>query len=135
MSPIRMAKLEFAIRVVLSFHDAFNRHDVAGMLDLISDDCVFEDSSPAPDGTVYSGKQAIAQFWQDFFGQPAQARLKIEEVFGLGNRCILRWRYDWVDPLEIKGHIRGIDIFQVQNGRISEKLSYTKASGRATPAP
>ena len=47
MSPIRMARLESAIRVVLAFNAAFNRHDVAGMMQRMSDDCVFENTDPA----------------------------------------------------------------------------------------
>ena len=126
MSPARMSKVESAIRVVLEFNEAFNRHDVAGMMRLMSDDCVFENTSPAPDGTVYSGKGAVTQFWQDFFRDSPQAHIEIEEIFGLGMRCVMRWRYDWVDPSGKTGHVRGVDIFQVKQGLISEKLSYVK---------
>ena len=126
MSPIRLSRLESAIRVVLEFNEAFNRHDVTGMMRLMSDDCVFENTVPAPDGTPYSGKEAVTQFWQDFFRESPQAHIKIEEIFGLGYRCIMRWRYDWVDAAGIKGHVRGVDIFQVKNGAICEKLSYVK---------
>jgi predicted SnoaL-like aldol condensation-catalyzing enzyme len=121
-----MAKLEAVIRAVLAFNEAFNRHDVAGMMQLMSDDCVFENTHPAPDGTVYSGKDVVTQFWQDFFRESPQAHLEIEEIFGLGFRCIVRWRYDWVDVAGKKGHVRGVDIFRLKNGLISEKLSYVK---------
>jgi hypothetical protein len=43
MSPIRMSKIESGMRVVLEFNEAFNRHDVTGMMQLLSDDCVFEE--------------------------------------------------------------------------------------------
>jgi ketosteroid isomerase-like protein len=33
------------------FHEAFNRRDLDALGDLITDDCVFEATSPAPDGT------------------------------------------------------------------------------------
>jgi predicted SnoaL-like aldol condensation-catalyzing enzyme len=75
---------------------------------------------------VYSGKQAVAQFWQDFFTQSPQAHIKVEEIFGLGIRCIMRWRYEWVDQAGNPGHARGVYIFRVQNGVICEKLSYVK---------
>jgi ketosteroid isomerase-like protein len=126
MSPIRMARLESAIRVVLGFNEAFNRHDIEGMMQLISDDCVFENTGPAPDGTVYSGKEAVAQFWQDFFRESPHAHVKIEEIFGNGMRCIMLWRYDWIDAAGKKGHVRGADIFKVKNGFICEKFSYVK---------
>ena len=126
MSPVRMSKVETAIRVVLEFNEAFNRHDVARMMDLMSDDCIFENTSPSPDGTVYSGKVAVAQFWQDFFRESPQAHIEIEEAFGFANRCIMRWKYEWVDATGQKGHVRGVDVFHVKGGLISEKLSYVK---------
>ena len=126
MTPVRMARIESAVRVVIAFNDAFNRHDVAGMMQLMSDDCVFENTDPAPDGAVFSGKETVTRFWQDFFSQSPQAHIKVEESIGSGNRCIMRWRYDWVDLEGNKGHVRGVDIFRVQNGLICEKLSYVK---------
>jgi steroid delta-isomerase-like uncharacterized protein len=126
MSPARMAKVESAMRVVLAFNEAFNRHDVAGMMQLMSDDCVFENTDPAPDGTVYSGKEAVTQFWQDFFHESPEAHIDIEEIFGLGQRCIMRWKYSWADGAGQKGHVRGVDVFKVEAGLISEKFSYVK---------
>ncbi len=126
MSPIRMSRLESAVRVVLEFNEAFNRHDVAGMLQLMNDDCVIENPGPAPDGTVYAGKEAAAQFWQGLFRESPEAHIEIEEVFGLGLRCILRWRYEWIDTAGEKRHIRGIDIFRMRDNLICEKLSYVK---------
>lgn len=126
MSPIRMSRLESGLRVVLEFNEAFNRHDVAAMMQLMSDDCVFENTSPAPDGAVYRGKDAITQFWQGFFRESPQAHIDVEDISGLGIRCIMRWRYEWVDAAGQTGHIRGVDLFQVKNGLISEKLSYVK---------
>ena len=126
MCPIRMSKLESGIRVVLEFNAAFNRQDVAGMMQLMSEDCSFENTEPAPDGTRYSGKAAVTQFWQDFFQASPQAHIEIEEVFGMGERCIMRWSYHWVDQGGSKGHVRGVDLFRVRNGLISEKLSYVK---------
>jgi hypothetical protein len=126
MSPTRMARLESAIRVVLGFNEAFNRHDIEGMMYLMSDDCIFESAGPAPDGAVYSGKEEITRFLQDFFHESPRAHIKIEEIFGIGFRCIMHWRYEWIDEAGKKGHVRGVDIYQVKNGTICEKLSYVK---------
>jgi predicted SnoaL-like aldol condensation-catalyzing enzyme len=96
------------------------------MMQLMSDDCVFENTAPAPDGAVYSGKEAVTHYWQDFFTLSPNAHINIEEIFGYGTRCIMRWRYDWVDEAGNDGHVRGVDLFRVQNGFICEKLSYVK---------
>lgn len=126
MSPIRMEKIESSIRIVLEFNEAFNRHDAEEMMRLMSDDCVFENTTPAPDGTVYTGKKAVTRFWQDFFRESPLAHIEIEEIFGLGNRCIMRWKHSWMDAEGKQGHVRGVDIFQVKDGFISKKLSYVK---------
>lgn len=126
MSPARMSRIEASIRVVLEFNEAFNRHDVAGMMRLMSDDCVFENTNPAPDGTAYLGREAVTQFWQDFFRESPHARIEIEEIFGFGRRCVMRWKYNWVDAAGAEGHVRGVDIFQVREGLICEKFSYVK---------
>ena len=82
MCPVRMSKMETAMRIVLEFNEAFNRHDVPGMMKLMTDDCIFENTDPAPDGTVYSGKEVVTQFWQGFFRKSPHAHIEIEEIFG-----------------------------------------------------
>lgn len=126
MSPARMAKLESSMRMVLEFNDAFNNHDVAGMMKLMSEDCIFENTHPAPDGTRYSGKQAVTQFWENFFQESPHAHIDIEEIFSLGQRCIMRWKYTWVDDTRQSGHVRGVDVFKERDGLLIEKLSYVK---------
>jgi predicted SnoaL-like aldol condensation-catalyzing enzyme len=127
MSPARMSRLESGMRIVLAFNEAFNRHDIAGMMRLLSDNCRMESSSPAPDGAAYSGKQAITQFLHDFFLKLPNAHSEIEDIFGFGYRCVMRWKYTWSDSGGKKEYIRGVDIFQIKDGLICEKLSYVKA--------
>ncbi len=84
MSPVRMEKLESSIRLVLAFNEAFNRRDVDGMMERMSADCVFENPFPAPDGTVYTGKESVTRFWQDFFRQSPQATSTSRKFSGWG---------------------------------------------------
>jgi ketosteroid isomerase-like protein len=103
------------------FNDAFNRHDVDDVMALMTEDVVFENTSPAPDGERYVGQAAVRKFWERFFGGSPHAHFTAEEVFAAGDRCIVRWRYSWGD-----GHIRGVDLFRVREGKVAEKLSYVK---------
>ena len=77
---------------------------------------------------MYSGKEAIARYWEDFFRESPHAHIEIEEIFGFGKRCIMRWKYEWVDAAGEKGHIRGVDIVRVKKDTICEKLSYVKGA-------
>jgi ketosteroid isomerase-like protein len=103
------------------FNEAFNRHDVDAVMALMTDDVVFENTSPQPDGEQFVGQDAVRAFWEDFFANSPQAHFEAEEIITAGARCSVRWRYSWGD-----GHIRGIDLFRVRDGKVSEKLSYVK---------
>lgn len=126
MNKIDPAAQQPVTDLVREFNDAFNRHDVAGMMRLMSNDCIFENTAPAPDGTRHAGRAAVTAFWQAFFQASPHARIEIEELIGLGERCVMRWRYSWVDGTGGQGHVRGVDIFTVRDGAICEKLSYVK---------
>lgn len=128
MSPMRMSKVESAIRAALDFNQAFNRHDVAAMLLLVSEDCVFEHFFPLPDGSVYQGKAAVAGFLEEFLRQYPQARNEVEDAHGFGERCILRWILHWEGAAGESKHLRGMDFFRVEDQVIHEKLSYVKGS-------
>ncbi len=41
------------------FNDAFGRHDVDGMMEAMTDDCIFENTCPSPDGERYEGKESL----------------------------------------------------------------------------
>ncbi|MGH7586548.1 MAG: nuclear transport factor 2 family protein [Gemmatimonadales bacterium] len=64
-------------------------------------------------------------FWEAFFLRSPQARFEAEEVFAAADRCVVRWVYHWVRD-GVPGHIRGVDLFRVRDGRVAEKFSYAK---------
>ena len=109
-----------------AFNAALNAHDIDAVMALMTDDCIFENTYPAPDGTTYSGKETVTRFWKEFFRDSPHAHIEIEEIFGLGFHCVMRWKYTWGDAEGNPGHVRGVDIFKIKEGLISEKLSYVK---------
>jgi len=115
-----------AIDVVQRFHQALNARDLEGMLACLTDDSVFENTHPAPDGTRYEGRMAVRSFWEGFLEGSTAARFEAQEVFAAGDRCVMRWVYTWVDAWGAEGHIRGVDVYRVRGGLIAEKLSYVK---------
>jgi hypothetical protein len=48
--------------VIDRFNDALNRHEPEMLALLLTDDTVFEDTSPAPDGRRVEGKAAVLAF-------------------------------------------------------------------------
>lgn len=114
------------IAAVERFNEAFNRHDVEGVMAAMTEDCLFENTSPFPDGTRYEGQAAVRRFWEEFFAGSAHAHFETEEMFAAGDRCVVRWLYRWLDREGKPGHIRGVDIFKVRDGKVAEKLAYVK---------
>jgi ketosteroid isomerase-like protein len=106
--------------VVEQFDEAFGRRDLAAVGKLITDDCVFEDTGP-PDGGRHTGRDAVLAAFDAFFTGSPTSRFEREELVSAGDRAVLRWRYSWGD-----GHVRGVDVFHVRDGRVAEKLSYVK---------
>ena len=120
------AMSEEIIRLVARFNDALNHHDIDTMMQYLTDDCVFENTSPFPDGTRYEGQRAVRAFWEEFFRGAQKQAIEIEEIFACGNRGVMRWVYRWQGADAQSGHIRGVDIYSVRDGRIVEKMSYVK---------
>lgn len=112
------------IAAVDRFNEAFNRHDVDAVMAAMTDDCVFESTSP-PDGGHFDGQASVRTVWEGFFASTPAANFAAEEQFAAGDRCVVRWLYTWEENGE-KRHLRGVDILRVRDGKLAEKLAYVK---------
>lgn len=115
-----MSSADDAVRL---FNEAFARQDVDAVMALMTDDCVFEDTTP-PDGRRHEGQAAVRAYWKSLFASNPNARWHTEEIIEAGDRCIARWTFWFGDDAD--GHVRGVDIFTVRDGLVAEKLSYVK---------
>jgi ketosteroid isomerase-like protein len=109
-----------ALEVVQRFGDAWGAHDLDGVIAMLTNDCVFDATGPAPDGVRHVGPDAIRAAWKAIFDDTG-SRFEAEETFAAGDRVVQLWRYSWDG-----GHVRGVDVFRVRDGLVSEKLSYVK---------
>jgi len=108
------------------FNAAFNNHDVAAVMAEMTEDCVFENTYPPPDGERSVGRETVRGVWVNFFRSSPHARFQTEDIFAAGDQCVVRWIYRWVDDAGKPGHVRGVDVFRVRAGKVAEKLSYVK---------
>ena len=108
------------LEVVDAFGAAWAGHDLDAALALVSDDCVFDATGPAPDGARHVGRDNVRVAWQAIFADHA-SRFDVEETFAAGDRVVQRWRYSWDG-----GHVRGVDVYRVRGRMVAEKLSYVK---------
>lgn len=109
-----------AAEVVARFNEAWTAHDLDAAVAMLTDDCVFEATSPAPDGASAVGRAAVREAWAPIFADP-RSRFTVEDSLATDGHVVQQWRYDWGD-----GHVRGVDIIHVRDGAIRAKLSYVK---------
>jgi uncharacterized protein (TIGR03086 family) len=110
-------------KTLVRFNTAFGAGDLDAALALVTDDIVFESTSPPPEGQRHVGRAAVGAAWIPVIRTPGMSFAE-EESFVCGDHAVLRWRYSWggSDP----GHVRGVDVLRFRDGLVSEKLSYVK---------
>jgi ketosteroid isomerase-like protein len=107
------------------FNEGFNRHDADSVEALLTDDTVFEDTCPAPDGRRVEGKKAVGEFWRGWFARNPDAKFEAEEMIISGNRATVLWVYRKMRNGQ-PWHIRGVDVFSVKDDKVAAKLAYVK---------
>ena len=107
------------------FNEAFNRHDVDAVMAAMTDDCVFENTSP-PNGERHEGQDAVRGAWEAFFAASPSAHFDAEDVITTSDRCVVQWRYTWTDADGTTASIRGVDVIRVRDGKVAEKFAYVK---------
>lgn len=104
-------------------NNAFERHRPDDLDDLIGEDCILENTTPAPLGARYEGREACLAFWKGIASN-ADLAFEPEEIWASGDRGIIRWQLRW--GAQETDWIRGVNIMRVRNGKIVEAMGYVK---------
>jgi ketosteroid isomerase-like protein len=91
----------------------------------MTDDCVFENTSP-PHGHRYEGATQVRTAWEEFFAASPDAHFEGEDVIVAGDRCTVRWISTWQEDGGGQGRIHGVDVLRVRDGKVAEKFAYVK---------
>lgn len=126
-----------AERVVRSFYDAFNSHQLDRAAALIADDGEWLD---VPSGTVYRGPSGYLDFDRGFITPLPDARVEILNVVAAGDTVVTeflgRGTHDGpfvgpngatIAPTGNKVELAMIEIMQIRDGKISRARSYYDA--------
>lgn len=122
-----MAGHQPSVSTLKSFLDAFNRHDLDGIMDYFADDCVFYfPRGEAPRGDAYRGKQAVRQgLARRFEGIPdvhyGDDRHWVGDDFGVSE-----WTLTGTTTDGKRLNVRGVDLLEFRDGKIARKDSFWK---------
>jgi ketosteroid isomerase-like protein len=112
-------------RVLTEFNAAFLNHDPSVLDALVADDCVIENTRPAPDGARYVGKQACTALWTEIATNTA-IHFEPEHIFARGDRGEIAWRLVWGAAPE--NSVRGVNLMRVRDGKVVEARGYVKGA-------
>ncbi len=109
---------------------AWNKHDLAGVMDFLHEDILFENW----DGKAITGKESIRRSWMPWFMHHGNFKFIQEGLFFDEQQQLMtfQWKLEWPsiekkfkDQPEIR---RGVDIMQLKDGKIIRKITYSKTA-------
>jgi hypothetical protein len=106
------------------YNEAFHRHEPALLEGLVADECVIEDTGPAPDGLRREGGRACLARWSELAGNRALS-FSPEPAEVHGDLAVAPWVLHWGDREDER--VRGVNLIRVRDGRIVEARGYLKA--------
>jgi ketosteroid isomerase-like protein len=111
------------LATVERFNDVFNQKDVEAVMEMMTPDVVFENTS----GGRFEGQETVRAVLDRAFGLMSAGWFETEEIMALGDRAVVLWKYVLDKEHPERGHIRGADVFRVRGDRVAEKFSYVKS--------
>jgi len=120
------------VAVLEAFLAAFNRHDVDAIMAFFHEDCVFETPrGPAPGGRRLVGKDQAREGIEARLAGIPDIRYIDDRHWVAGDRGVSEWTITGTDTDGHAVEVRGCDLLEFRDGKISRKDSYWKIVERS----
>lgn len=109
--------------------DAFNRHDLDAIMQFFSDDCSFDSPrGTAPWGTRFYGKAQVREGLAGRFKGIPDVHYGEDRhsISADGNTGVSEWILTGTTTAGVKLKVRGCDLWEFLDGKITRKDSYWK---------
>jgi steroid delta-isomerase-like uncharacterized protein len=122
-----MTTTNAATPLLQTFLDAFNAHDVDAIMSCFTEDCVFDTPrGPAPGGHRMVGKQQVRKGIQARFDGIPDIQYGDDRHWTCGDRGVSEWTIRGTQITGESIEVRGCDLFELTDGKISRKDSFWK---------
>jgi ketosteroid isomerase-like protein len=122
-----MTGVEAATPSLRAFLDAFNDHDVDAIMSFFTEDCVFDTPrGPAPGGHRMVGGQEVRRGIQARFDGIPDIHYGDDRHWTCGDRGVSEWTIRGTQATGESIEVRGCDLFEFTDGKISRKDSFWK---------
>lgn len=107
--------------------DAFNRHDIDGVMSFFAEDCVFNAvGGPEAYGVRFEGTEAIANAFSGVWKAMPDAHWAHHGHFVQGDRAVSEWTFTGTNADGSRMEAEGCDLFTTANGKIVRKQAFRK---------
>ena len=116
------------LELLIRHTEAWNRHDLDGMMDLFSDDCVFEASGGEEVcGTRYQGQMEVRRAFAEVLESMPDANWGNGRHYTVApDYGVSEWTLTGTMPDGRRLEVNGCDFLTVRDGKILTKNSYRK---------
>jgi ketosteroid isomerase-like protein len=122
-----MAAPEPDTQMLEAFLDAFNAHDVDAIMSFFAEDCVFEmPRGDAPGGRRLVGTQQVREGIRSRLEGIPDVHYGDDHHWVCGDRGVSEWTIRGTRVTGERIEVRGCDLFEFSDGRISRKDSFWK---------
>ena len=129
ISPTKSQEMTITVETMKQVLDAFNRHDLDAIMEFFADDCTFDfPRGPEPWGQRFTGKARVREGLAGRFKGIPDVHYG-EDSHWLsddGNMGVSQWTLTGTTTAGIKLNVRGCDLWEFRNGKITRKDSYWK---------
>ncbi len=114
-------------RLLESFADAWNRHDIDALMSMMTEDSVFEASGGNDvNGERHVGRQAVRAAFAAVFAQYPDAHWGNARHFVHGDRGVSEWTFTGTLKDGKRVEVNGCDLLTFRNGMIAVKNAFRK---------
>jgi steroid delta-isomerase-like uncharacterized protein len=107
--------------------EAFNRHDLDAIMEYFADDAIFDmPRGPHPWGQRYVGKDEVRAGLATRFAGIPDVHYGDDHHWVSGDRGVSEWLLTGTTTAGTPIEVRGCDLFEFRDGKITRKDSYWK---------
>ena len=115
------------LETLKSFLAAFNRHDLDAIMSYFHDDCVFYmPRGSGPRGNTFVGKEQVRAGLATRFEGIPDVHYGDDTHWVCGNVGVSEWTLTGTSRTMGRIHVRGVDILEFRDGKITRKDSFWK---------
>ena len=114
-------------KLLNALFEAFNAHDAAAVVSLMTDDCVFEAAAgPEAHGARHVGQAAVRAAFENVWASMPDVRWDVQRHFCVGDRAVSEWVFKATRADGARIEVQGCDLFTFRDGKVALKQAFRK---------